>query len=315
MTKHRPRRVIAQFAIGVVAALFVGELALWLAHPAIPSPLQWPNRTAEAKHELLGSLDESFPEVVFVGSSTVAAALDPSVFTAECGRSAFNAAIDGASPVALEVWLRKAVLGSGVPDWVVIGLTSRELRPSEDVNSYAEALAARDDPLARVERALAARSRVIEYRSVLRDPARWVPWAPPEDDTLNADGYPGNEDGSYSLAEFAGASAGLLADYEPSRVELDAVRRIVQDLHDLGVGVVLANMAVSEDWPELHPHGARDHDDYSAAVEATAAELEVPFIDLDEFDHPRFFHDPIHVDAEGSLVATRALASRFPDCE
>ncbi len=296
--------------VGMAVGLAVFEGALRVAESAIPGRLDWPTRTTQAKADLLAAADGEFPQVVFIGSSVVDSALDPHLFETidPCGRSAFNAGIDDASPRALEPWIEYGIIENGDPETIVIGLTSRAMRPGSNGGSYRQSRAAHTGALAEADRWFADRLTLVESRPVLHDPERWPGLAPPDDDGLDEAGWHGHGDPPPSYRPGPTGPSPLLRNYEPNPLELAALGRIVDGLRADGIEVVLADMAVSEDWADKHPGGVDDLESYRVALTDFAEEREVGLIDLTAAGDREFFIDPIHANGLGAARSTATLA-------
>ena len=315
--KRHPGRRLILVMVGLIAGLLLFEGLLRAAESTIPSRLDWPTRTAQAKADLLADGMEPFPQVVFVGSSVVDSALDPHLFTEldSCERTAFNAGIDDASPQALEAWIADGILSSGNPKTVVIGMTSRALRRGRNGGAYRHSRAARNGWLADAERWFADTLEMVEARPVLQDPERWPGLAPADDDGLDEEGWHGHNELPPPYRPGPDQTSPLLRDYEPNPDELAVLAIIVETLRARGIDVVLADMAVSEDWQDKHPDGADDVEAYRTALAKFAEVHEVPLIDLTNGGDTSLFIDPLHVNGLGAERATNSLVGAMSaDC-
>jgi hypothetical protein len=212
------------------------------------------------------------------------------------------------------------------PRVVVIGLTSRafNLRGTDGAyGAYSTSLAVRDDAGARATKWAGRFSALIRYRSILRDPIHMKPalmklagkpsdepWARPSRRGF----FPEERRRPYSKGAYYNAATTVFRDYNISDVETAALARAVSFLRERGIAVVLADMPVSEDYPELHPGGAATYERYRAAVSAFAAERSVPLVDMRELHQNDLFVDPIHMNGDGSARFTRRVTEELAPC-
>lgn len=303
-----------RFLVGFVAVVLLVELAVRVAAPRLPEPLQWYSTFAQVKAGQLAGLEANgkAPAVVFIGSSSVATAFDPAVFREvdPCGRTAYNAALTGASPQINEMWLPDAVLAHTQPTTVVIGLASRDMTPDQDISSYQNQLATRTDPLAELDRRAADVSAMVRYRSVLREPRRWFASGADDSPEIDPDGFDRRRGHDpYKIGDYG---PGRFDPFEISSDERAALERTLADLRERGIDVVIADMAVSVDYVHAHAGGQEDLDRFHQEIERIAREGGATFVDLTGAASAiTEFSDPIHVNAEGSGRVTRALVAQI----
>jgi len=305
-------KLIRTLAVALVTVLVL-DLAIRAAAPHLPRPQQWYSPYAQTKADQLAARGGSGEDadVVFLGSSAVAAALDPEAFTAAdpCHRSAYNAALTAATPVLLERWMHDAIEPNLKPEVVVVGLTSRELGGADDLETYEDQVATRDDLLARVDRGLSNFSYLIRYRSVLRDPRRWVAQAAGEEPDFDASGYERSRAAKpYQLGAYGPAA---FSSYQVDPSEVAALERMARDLRARGSELVLADLSVSEDWDAVHGRGAADVEEYRARLRRVAADAGVRLVDLTDIRDRGQFNDPIHIGPDGAKRESELLASRL----
>jgi hypothetical protein len=162
-------------------------------------------------------------------------------------------------------------------------------------------------------------SNLALYRTVLRDPQRWKskldellgvtiePW-----DDADLGWHASSPRAGYSTADYRQRET----DLDVGNAEVDALETFVDELLDAGIHVVIADMAVSADYERLqHPSGT--YPDYQAEVRKLAERAGAEYVDLNHVDDRKLFVDPVHVNTEGSEVATRKLATEIGDstCE
>lgn len=294
-----------------LATVLVLELAVRVAAPHLPRPQQWYSPYAQTKAEQLaarGGTGQNV-DVVFLGSSAVAAALDPQAFTEAdpCHRSAYNGALTAATPQVLERWMRDAVEPNVAPKVVVVGLTSREFKGESDVATYEDQVATRQDGLAGLDRWLSRYSYLVRYRSVLRDPRRWVAKASGEDPDFDATGYERSRAKKpYQLGAYG---PGVFGSYHLDPEEFAALSRMSQELRSRGTELVLADLSVSEDWAAVHGRGAEDLDLYRRELRDFAVQHGIRFVDVTDVRDRGEFNDPIHIGPDGARKESALLAA------
>lgn len=317
----------ARALAAAVAVMFVAEVALRVAGGALPEPLTWYNHFAQAKaHQLeVARAHHRSYDIVFVGDSSTERGLDPDRFTErdECQRSAYNAAIPGATPDELEPWVTKIVVPRVHPTSVVFGVTSRFLNDAADTGgSFAKSLAMRSGLLGRIDRWAHRNIALVRYRRSFTDGEELrrtidelLPGRKPDEpwNDLRPNGFaPIGHQVRYGVGEFRDAGEhGVLRDYEVSDHKLASLRRVVTSLQEAGIDVVFARLPVSDDWIGLHPHGASDVAKFDRALGDIASALDVEIVDLTSVApgaRHELFRDTIHLSDAGTELVTDELA-------
>ena len=314
-------RRVRTVVIVAVAFVLAAEMLVRMAAPRLPDPTRWYHPLADRRAGLLAELKERGvdPDVVFLGSSSVAGGLDPLEFERAdtCGRSAFNAGVPGATPGLLGLWLQDAVLGQVEPDLVVLGFTSRDLAvgsSSRAYDAYVRSPAARHGRLATAERWLEDRSYLIRFRSVLRDPLRvwrYARGARTKDEIRAAELDAGGFNHERLPTPYHAATAAQKALVRDFVLDVDQVERIgemLSELADRGIEAVMASMPVSSEWVTEHGRGAADYARFEDALRRVAEEHGVRVVDLTDIEAESFFIDPVHLSPDGARVATARLA-------
>lgn len=306
----RSRR-LGRFLMAFAVIVVVAELGVRVLSPAMPEPLTWFSRFAQVKAEKLAERQAGpGPQVVFIGSSQMATAIDPADVTASdpCGRVGFNAAVIGAYPTINERWIRDAVLPNVAPEVVVIGTTTRDLLANESLELYDRQLATRTDVLASLDRTASDVSAIVKYRSVLRDPRRWFTEVVEDAPEIVANGF--DRSRGHNRYEVGAYDVGTLGRFEVDAEEIDALRRTVRDLQGRGIRVVIADMAVTDDYVAAHTDGAADVARYRAVIEDLARVEGARFVDLVPSIRDRSeFADPIHANLQGAAIESRAMGT------
>lgn len=300
--------------MGLVSVLLVAELAVRGAAAHLPEPQVWSTPETQYKVEQMAGLGPV--ETVFTGSSVVDVGVDPSLLD----RPAYNGALGAASIGMVADFTLGHVVPQLDPATVVVGLSSRELNPNSPEQQATEE-AFRDAPavrrmlgtesvLDRLQRTLGDVSHVVRYRSVLRDPGSWLDGDPSWDDRLTRrDGlYLGFLDEPYRAPDqlLRRLRAGALHDFAIGDGPVATLRDLLTELREDGRQVLLVATPVTQDYVEAHPHGARDHDQFTATIAALARDLDIPLLSSGVWD-TSFMADPLHVNRAGAARLSRAI--------
>ena len=308
--------LLAGLAVVVAAEGLVRSLV-----PFLPRPISWYSQEAQVKADDIAAMARAgvSPDVLFIGSSTVRAAFDPQVFVeqAGCPIVAYNAGLTGLRPRALEHWVGWT-LARIAPRQVVIGITTAELRAEgSDAfwGRYSAAAAAREDLGTRLTRRIETQSTLLRYRGVLRNPIylrpavdqlmgrpAFMPW-----ENFTA-GYrpPGSQ--AFTMGQFDLREATI------SEREIAARVRAMEIIGNSGAHLVVVNMPVPPEYTVRHVGGAAGYRAIVAASMDRARELGAEVIDLGAMGDARLFEDPLHVNNEGSRMATILVAAQLDLC-
>lgn len=311
-----------RLTMGMAATMAVAELFARLGAPVLSRPLAWYAQQAQVKADDLerNSGTPDWASVVFVGDSTIRDAFDPELFgqVSGCGLTAYNAALTGLRPRAMEHWVRQWVLPRAAPRLVVVGVTTSDLSiaGSDDFyDRYSRAPAVQEGPLAEASRALARYSAVWRYRAILRDPVYWKPAIARLMPGMEANepwerfrsGYADPGNAPYSVGGFT------MADFQASPTEADALGRTLRLLADSGVDTWAVLMPVSPDYVVLHAGGERGYREALERIRRIASTAGVRIIDLSALGGREAFQDPMHLNTDGSRRATLALMDALGD--
>ncbi|MBU1226837.1 MAG: hypothetical protein KJ698_06485 [Actinobacteria bacterium] len=299
--------------------------------PPAQSDFWW--RLVHAGHTR--QLEMAFPdrgyEVLFAGSSTVANAFDPSVFTRRDGahRTAYNAAIGGSGPEIQALWLLEQAVELAQPDLVIIGVEDRAFRPFDLIPGSClepfDSWGAARDLRAKAFAPITALASSDEGALFFGDPAASAPTRPSalHDYFVTNQGPLGNRINyppDLTLEQKQKQVKGLLpwsVGYEPCDERVAIIGGLAADLVSLGIEVVLVAMPVSDIRASaFDPDGGGDVaagraviDALSARMAVVAADAGAGFIDLSH--HPAIledhFRDIGHLGASGATVFTRRL--------
>jgi len=293
--------------VGVLVAVVVAEVGARAAAGRLPEPQRW--STPEAQYKVEQMAGRRGVEVAVVGSSVVDVSIDPT----RLPRPAYNASLGAGTIRMVRTFALDVAVPMLDPDVVVVGVSSRELngnargqRELEDEFFRAPALRRRTGTESMadvVERVAGEVSYVVRYRSVLRDPGRWIDPQPSWDErSTRHDGlYLGFLDAAYRATPevLARTRGDALHRFTVGRQELAAFRSLVQRLAADGRRVVVVVPPVSADYVRAYPRGAADHQRFLDAVAAVAGPAGAPLVVAGVWDDS-LMADPLHTNREGT---------------
>ncbi len=330
----RPRLLLSVLAFSAV--LLGLELATRALETSLPEPSSWPDQATLAKSlqmEELGCAD-----VVFAGNSMARDGLDPRTFnsTDPMARTAYNVALDAATPSQLDRWLSGEVVPLLRPSTVVLAISSADLNENSDagrgaLEAFESSIGGRPGLLGDLQRALVDHSALARHRGSLRDPGELADAverllegesAP----RTSAGGVPGvigplGEGLSRRDRVDTGGTAArrflteqLLGDYAVSRRESESLVALIQHLREAGAEPVLVLLPVTQEYVDLHPSGITDFQAFLEVIHHVADATRTDLYDLhDAIDTPESFADTHHLNESGSGQLTRMLVGRLQD--
>lgn len=331
MTRTRVLRLVTAAAVVIIGA----EIGARLIAPYLPEPMLYADESTAVKAvqlERLGDADRC-ATIVLAGNSMTRDDLVPSRMASglEEGVAVYNAALDAASPELLTRWLPDHVLPAADPGLVVIGLSSFDLNDearisSSALDSFDAAPLSRHDAFGRLQRPLLRHLALFRHRGELRNPVtvwsaldrarRRVREVRPDPDgipgVLDADGAGLSRRGlHYTPAPGSDTLVRreLLNDFSIGGDQASNLRRLVSDLEDTGVDVVLAVLPVTDDYIAAHPDGAADHDRFLGLLDEIAADTDVTGLDLHDWAETEDFADTHHL----AGAAADRLSADLPD--
>ncbi len=335
-TAPMPRRrwVVPAWLPVLLVLLAVAEWSL--RQPAVharipdPEPGLWPAPLAAEKLALLTAFEAARGiDVLFIGNSSVQAAVDPARFdamrgVAVPGRGSFNAALEGVPPVGMERFLAMYLQRSH-PQAIVYGLQPQDLNSnspwardvSERVRHAPRLIAAQATWRGAAMRALLDHSELFRHRGVMQQWLLRGGLLPPPG-PVYVDGR-GFHSIARRLADDAVARnnrAGVL-NYSTEGEQLAALRRLIDHCRRDGLRVVLVNMPLTAEYLTLFDAPA-DYERYLTAVRLLSFEYDVPFWDPSRPPAPTEFTaadfaDSNHLNRRGAAVLSTYLARRYLD--
>jgi hypothetical protein len=328
-------------AIGVMLAVVVlAEVGVRALGRHLPEPDLWADSSTATKVTQMDALEEGqgCVDVVFAGNSMTRDGIDPAVFTAADagGRTAYNAALDAATPELIERWVPDEVIPRLAPDTVVIGLTSFDFNEgaaltASALEAFDTAPETRDDLLGRLEQPFIEHVALFRHRVELRDPevvwdslGRWRRGE--EAEHPDAAGIPdllGPAGQGLSRRELTyGGSAvaqqllvdQLLNDYSPSDDQAQALTDLTEQLEGDDTQVVLLLLPVTDDYQALHPDGAADYEAFRQEVLALGEKAHAAVVDAHDWaPGDELFADTHHLNGQGADAFSAALPGLLPE--
>ncbi len=319
----------------IVIALLLGVEAIALrVDDRVPAPLTWDNQFTQDKSVQIAGLPSQV-DVVFAGSSVAQANLDPDIFNeaSPLFETAYNAGIPSATPRIWREFLLDTVYRQTCPKVVVIAVDIRQFNDNkpgaanqldrylnspgrlEAVGSY--------DIWQRAEDWLQDKSALFRIRERLREPDKVVAWVwkigDPVDwrntNLTDLGRYQSNDHRTYEASQerLDNLATGAFRDFAVGGAETDAIRLMIRDATERGAVPVIVEMpAMNQALSSALPNGAADLAAYSSALAEAAAEANVPFVRLPEFDNQaEFFSDDYHMNLIGIQAVTKRLATEI----
>ena len=314
-------------ALLALILVFAFELTLRATEDQLPPIERWPTSQVSAKIDQMEQLvsDGEQIDVVFVGSSVVEEGIDPVTFNSVSNQTAYNAALGAASMRSLERFVVDVVLPLTDPDTIVVGVTPRDLNDGgisqtdflDRLSGSHGMLMARtpQNPVEWVENWLFRHIAIFRLRPLLRDPGRLFAAASGTDDSPELDSPepgPFGSDRTYEGEPYDNSAtwsqpwvARQVNNFSMGGHELESLRRLLGELTEDGVRVVVVNMPVSDDFADYLPDPSRDMATFDQLVESTAREFDATYVDAQHVFSVEDFRDPAHLkpDAAAALTA------------
>ena len=341
-TRPRSRRS-ARLAVLVAVMLVVVEAGARLVDERAGGAYDWGNSVIGQRYEHLvartaddgdgygdGGLGDGAVDVVFVGSSVTAAAIDPPTVLAEIDDAAtgYNAALGGSPMLTIGPWASDIVLPATCPNALVIGISIRDWNDNNpsatsSVNSFLTGIGYRTatgqdlGPAATTERFFADRLALVRLRPLLRSPKdllnalRWSGFRP-----LTISGrdtaYPGAI-GDYRPPDPDAVPPAHFADFATGGRQQEAVAELIEDAQSRGLATVVVDMPVLErDLVDQLPGGAADLAAYERSVAAMVDETGAHYVDLSGAVTDRSaFSDEYHTNSRGVQLVSTLVGERL----
>ena len=333
-------KVTAVVAAMVILVLALAEVGARAFNPYLPEALVWSSESTQVKVAQMDRLArrQGCVDVAFVGNSMTRDAVDPRTYTESDPqqRSAYNAALDAATPALLRRWTLDQVEPRLHPATVVLGLSSFDLNDNARIaasalDSYQSATLSRDDVFGRLQAPFVEHSALFRYRTELRDPGEvWAGVQRARDgertERLSADGLDGilGPDGeglsrrplSYTGSEGIQrlARTELLNDFRMGGTQIAEATELVNRLADRDVEVVLLVLPVTDDYITLHPDGGADFQRFLVTARRLAEDTGATLVEAQGWaDSDEQFADTHHLNGEGALAFSADLPGLIAD--
>ena len=331
MRKHTRSAIVT--VVSFLAVLVGAEVAARAWLPKIPPDAHtWPRAEIGQKLEQIDAYEErgEVIDVLFVGSSQMAASTNPQLFTDQTGMSSYNAAFAGPSMKTVGRWLLDIVEPKLSPDVVVVGIASRDSNDrSRKNNNVHEAFV--NSPGYRQETASLASqfegwledlSVFMRYRRLMREPSTFLDRT---DDELGEQkvrmqiGERGLRlespvDYRFRLKSQQSLGRGTLGNFRAGGREYRAMIEMHDVLEERGVEMVLVNMPLTKDYLGAHDDVDEEMTSYRDFLADIVAATDLAFVDAEKaFETPKAFRDLLHLDVEGRDAFTEALAQAWDD--
>jgi hypothetical protein len=317
----RRRGRLLRIVIVAVLVLLAMEGVVRLRADALPPPLKWATLDLDRKETQIGELrKDGGASLVFVGSSTVDAGVDPSALGPLPGRRpAYNAGLRGGTIRMVSSWTRLVAVPRLRPNVVVIGVASRELNRNNELQrgreeAYFDAPAVRhligtETVLQQTERRLEGASAVFKYRTWIRDP-RYVraflglSEAPTVTQTAVGDYLA--PDGQFRFFLRRPYNAATFNREHPAGVGVDPsqqseLRELLAFLGPRVDRVIVLNMPVSPDYVADQSDAHRTA--FARVLREEARRIDAGYVEAGVWP-TGFFADPVHVNQRGSTRLT-----------
>lgn len=328
--RHRNRlHVVLGAALAVV---LLAEVGVRLVEDRLPPPVEWFTPEYGIKEAQMDGLASSQggASVVFIGSSVIDVAVDPTKLTAPVteDRPPYNAGLIGANPEMVDIWSEHVVEPTLRPDVVVLAVSSRDVNrngaglESQTPNFYrlpaVRRLLGTESALQKVERRAGDVLRIVRYRSVLRRPLEALFEYDSPDRNLAMNTEAGQElhlaetayQGGPNVEAFFRAEP--LLNYVASETQLAGMRRTINRLKAAGVRVVLLDVPVTQQYIDLHPRGADDYRFYEIGLNVLAAQTGTDLVDTGVWTSEGF-SDPLHLNGAGGDLLTAVIDGYLTD--
>lgn len=329
--------VVLAMVVVVVGGAELGARALGAY---LPEALLWTDNSTQVKVAQMDRLSRRLGcvDVAFVGNSMTRDAVDPRTFTSADAphRSAYNAALDAATPALLEQWTLDQVVPRLDPATVVLGLSSFDLNDNARIaasalDSYQSAPLSRRDLFGRLQRPFVEHADLFRYRSELRDPlALWAGIQRlrrgEKSERLSTGGIDGiigpdgeglsrralRYRGSVGLQRFDQTE--LLNDFAIGGAQTVAAANLIEGLRDQGIAVVLMLLPVTQDYIGLHPNGPADFERFLTRARGLATATGATLVDAHDWaTSDAVFADTHHLNGRGALAFSADLPGLMAD--
>lgn len=319
--------------LSFVLVFLVAEVGVRQAEANLPvDPGKWPRIEIAQK---LDRLDRAIHrrdrfDVIFVGSSVIAGGIEPVVFTDESGRSAFNAAWAGATARTSAAWVANIIEPLAAPQTIVLGIQTGEMNDNSPKNQITYRKFMRSPGFKQTTESLTARvtswferlSYFVKFRFAFRTPTvlfnkdRGALERAKIRKEIGERGRRVEEPISYAFRDKFATNFydKNLVDLSLDGPEFQSLVDVALEMQDRGVNFVLIGTPVTDDYWSIHDDPAGDEERFRDALQRFQQETGATVIDaIDAFPTSDPFRDPVHLDVEGRIPFSEALAKKWSD--
>ncbi len=321
--KSRLPRSVKIVAV-VFLVLLAAEALVRVRASALPPPLKWATPDLDRKVTQIGALSaRGGASVLFLGSSTVDAGVDPTLLDLDqTSLSAYNAGLRGGSIAMVSHWARAIAVPRLRPAVVILGIASRELAANDDEvaereRDYFEApavqhIVGKETALVRAERTLEDVSSIFKYRTWIRDPRYLraligIGDAPSVTQTSIGDYLAPSGQFRFFLGRRYSVESAATELRSGGRItdgQVDELARLLSYLRSRVDRVIVVNMPVTDDYVATQPPGERKR--FDDILKAETDKIAATYLDPGIWPHDDFA-DPYHVNESGSRRLTELL--------
>jgi hypothetical protein len=317
-----------------VTVLLLAELGARAISGGVELTGSWTSGEASIKVEQMERIADRGGEVqvVVVGDSMTASAIDPRRFTEASGVSSYNAAWAGVPLRTTVPWTIDIVEPMLHPEVIIVGVQTRTLNdktPSSDwrhrsflaspgYRQAAAGLAARAEGL--IERI----SYFMRYRRSFREPSELLGGENTRSGRQQKASKKVIGDQGVRIEENVTFEPRLrwmqkgfgreLAEFSAGGIEYEALLTLHRELQERGIRMIVMSMPITDVYEASHGDPEQAMNEYHSTLRRFVAQTGVTLIDAeDAFDTNDPFRDPLHVDVEGRTAIAKALGQAWDE--
>lgn len=314
-----------------VLVFAVAEGAVRTIHAGLPvDPGKWPRIEIAQK---LDKLDRAIRsgrsfDVVLAGSSVMAGGIDPVVFTRHSDVSSYNAAWAGATGRTSAAWIADIIEPLAHPEIVVLGIQTGELNDNGPKNQITYKAFATSPGYEQTRSSLGGRvtswferlSYFFRFRRIFRTPTavfgkdRAALERTKVRKEVGERGRRVEEPITYVFRDKFAKNfyEKNLVDLHLGGKEYRSLVRLARTLEDRGARLILLGTPVTEDFYSIHDDPAGAKMVFREMLKRFQRDTGATVIEAgDAFPTSAPFRDPVHLDIEGRVAFSKALAETW----
>ena len=318
-------RWVAVFLAGLLAAILVAEVGLWVVESRLPTPLDYYDKRPQDLVHGMNRIEAAgvHSDITFVGTSQVARGALPRVVRKKLGFDwVENVALPGAQTPVVQRWLLEEVVPRLHPKRVVWGVSSIDFnggRPDPVIDRYDAARATRPGFIADADRMLSDHLALAKYRNELRDPVKVagalrVGQASKQLEPLKNLLGPMHHDSSRHPNLNRGyqyLTKSQLGDFRVTRRYIEAFQETLRALHKQGIETLVVIMPVPTGFRLAHPEGPAQYERWKATTIKAARATGTKVLDLDNTEPDADFPDFVHLTKSAAKSWSALLADHL----